>query len=358
MLSLPEPTVYQSSKCFTTYGTMSYPDPKQLPSKGKPWSVLLAQDFIHKVDVIVPAESVDKIKEKLSNDAFAPKYSRVIMTLGDVLAGQFFTQYIKIGNIMMLSECKIGVANVFTLKNGLLKMYLDKETYERAGLVGQPHGVKGKRGLKPRWVVEYDLRSPASFPGKKGFDRLVYACKNVFNQPLTWLFLNLSQTPDPDPLADFAPVKYTSSPFITEDCHTLIPVITPPQSSLGKGGKLDLEEFATDMYEWLSLVRLDSPRITAGDNIDSYLSRYSVPTAQGEPKPVTLCKVSWQGFIDPNWTRQVLVDLILSTSSRSWFAMSTSSFEKGVAGKGSDCMILRPANSPGEYVMWDVHGHE
>lgn len=30
-------------------------------------------------------------------------------------------------------------------------MYLDKETYERAGLVGKPHGVKGQRGLKPRW---------------------------------------------------------------------------------------------------------------------------------------------------------------------------------------------------------------
>lgn len=135
-------------------------------------------------------------------------------------------------------------------------------------------------------------------------------------------------------------------------------MITPPQSSLCKGGKLDLEEFATDMYEWLSLVRLDSPRITAGDTIDPYLSRYSVPNYQDDPKPATLCKVSWQGFIDPNWTRQLLVDLILSTSSRSWFAMSTSSFEKGAAGKGSDCMILRPANSPGEYVMWDVHGHE
>lgn len=87
--------------------------------------------------MIVPAESVDKIKEKLSNDTFAPKYSRVIMTLGDILTGQFFTQYIKIGmgcamsstdlsttdwmyagNIMMLSECKVGVVNVFTLKNG------------------------------------------------------------------------------------------------------------------------------------------------------------------------------------------------------------------------------------------------
>lgn len=30
-------------------------------------------------------------------------------------------------------------------------MFLDKETYERAGLVGKPYGVKGKRGLKPKW---------------------------------------------------------------------------------------------------------------------------------------------------------------------------------------------------------------
>lgn len=34
---------------------------------------------------------------------------------------------------------------------GVLTMYLEKETYERAGLVGKTHGVKGKRGLKPRW---------------------------------------------------------------------------------------------------------------------------------------------------------------------------------------------------------------
>lgn len=40
-------------------------------------------------------------------------------------------------------------------------MYMDKETYERAGLVGKPYGVKGKRGLKPRWSKSLapDLRS-------------------------------------------------------------------------------------------------------------------------------------------------------------------------------------------------------
>lgn len=69
---------------------------------------------------------------------------------------------------MMLSEGTVGVDNVFVLKSGKswrtahhiptltdssgnLKMFLDKETYERAGLVGKPHGVKGKRGLRPRW---------------------------------------------------------------------------------------------------------------------------------------------------------------------------------------------------------------
>jgi ribonuclease P/MRP protein subunit RPP40 len=52
---------------------------------------------------------------------------------------------------MMLSEGTIGVDNVCLLKSGKLTLFLDKETYERAGLVGKPHGVKGKRGLKPRW---------------------------------------------------------------------------------------------------------------------------------------------------------------------------------------------------------------
>lgn len=71
-------------------------------------------------------------------------------------------------------------------------MYLDKETYQRAGLVGKPYGAKGDRGLKPRWVVEHDLRSPSMFSGKKGFDRLVYAAKNVLNEPVVWLFCSVA----------------------------------------------------------------------------------------------------------------------------------------------------------------------
>ena len=46
-------------------------------------------------------------------------------------------------------------------------------------------------------VVEYDLRSPSMLRGKKGFDRLAYACKNVLDEPTTWLFLNLSKSRTP-----------------------------------------------------------------------------------------------------------------------------------------------------------------
>lgn len=49
MFSFPTPSVYQSLKCYVTYGTMGHPNSKQLPVKGKPWSAFLTQDFIHKV---------------------------------------------------------------------------------------------------------------------------------------------------------------------------------------------------------------------------------------------------------------------------------------------------------------------
>lgn len=134
--------------------------------------------------------------------------------------------------------------------------------------------------------------------------------------------------------------------------------IAPPQSIEEHGGRVDLEAFAADTYEWLSLVRMDSPRVAAKDSIDSYLSRYEVPSLSEEPQEVALCRVTWQGFMSPIWVRQTLVDTILSIPSRSWFALSATTFSKGVAGKSTDCTIMRPPNSAGKYFLWDIHSHE
>lgn len=140
----------------------------------------------------MPQDQWQEVHEQLLAKVRAPEFCRVTMTLLQILQGDFFTEYIKIGDIVMLSRGRTDVDNVFTLKDGQLTMFLDKETYERAGLVGKPYGAKGNRGLRPRWVVEFDLRSPSMLHGKPGFDRLVYACKNALTEPLTWLFCNVS----------------------------------------------------------------------------------------------------------------------------------------------------------------------
>ncbi|KAK4155005.1 ribonuclease P 40kDa subunit-domain-containing protein [Chaetomidium leptoderma] len=356
MLSFNQPAVYQSSNCYVTYGILPHLDPKQLPSKSKPWTTLTSQDFVHKADLIIPQEMLELVQEKLLGDKLAPTFKRVVISLHDILSGEFFTEYIKKGDVLMLSEGRRGIDNVLSLRGGTLTMFLGKEAYERAGLVGKPHGVKGKRGLKPRWIVEFDLTSPSMFPGKKGFDRLIYASNNAFAEPITWLFCNVSSTtPDPDPLSRHFATNYTANPGLSQGIDAVIPKLSPDVDFIASSGKEDFEDFSTNLYEWLSLVRLQSPRIQVGDKIDPYLSRYQVPDSDTEGK---ICKISWQGFLAPSWCRQILIGVITALPSKTWFSFSTTTFSKGLAGDNAECTILRPPNSSGEYLMWEVKGHE
>ena len=43
-------------------------------------------------------------------------------------------------------------------------------------------------------VIEIELRKPSMLHGKKGFEKVVYAAKNVLNHSLTWLFCDLRGT--------------------------------------------------------------------------------------------------------------------------------------------------------------------
>ncbi|RSL85504.1 hypothetical protein CEP52_016121 [Fusarium oligoseptatum] len=309
------------------------------------------------IDLILPAEACDVILEQLNNTPRHPRYSKVNMTLGDILQGDFFSEYIKKGNVLMLSEGKSTVGTLFTLHEGTLTMYLDKETYERAGLVGKPYGAKGGRGSKPRWVVSYNLRDPTMFRGKKGFDRLIYACKTVFNKPITWLFCNNTETtPAPDPLQRFFPTGFTSSPGISRDSAVVQPNLDVDPEILASIDREGLEYFAIECYEWLSLVRLASPRVEPQDSIDSYLSRYSVPGDTHDNRKV--CKLSWQGFISAQWFHGLLMDVLSVCPSEMWFSLSATRFSKSVAGNSDDLTILRPSAAGGKYIMWETKSLE
>jgi ribonuclease P/MRP protein subunit RPP40 len=49
------------------------------------------------VDLILSAELHDAVSEQLAKAKEPPRYSRVVMSLGDILQGDFFTEYIKKG---------------------------------------------------------------------------------------------------------------------------------------------------------------------------------------------------------------------------------------------------------------------
>ncbi|KAH7310406.1 ribonuclease P 40kDa subunit [Stachybotrys elegans] len=361
MATLHENSLYQTQKCFITYGKMNHVEAGQVTRRGKPWTSIAARGFIHKLDLIVPYNCLEPLRQKLVHEQQSHSYFRVTMTLGDILSGEFFTEYIKRGNILMLSRGKHSVDNVFMLHEGTLTMYIDRETYERAGLTGNPYGAKGARGAKPRWVISYDLRSPSMLHGKKGFDRLIYACKNVFNEPLSWLFCNVTKsTPSPDPLSAHSPARFALEPQITESIQAKSTPLTIPKQVLESSDRPGLEEFATDLYEWLSLVRLQSPRVEAQDAIDPYLSRYEIPggVAAAKTETMPLCKLSWQGLIASGWVRDMLIDVLVTCPSSMWFALCATSFPWTPSGGSNELSLLRPPASDGEYLMWEISGSE
>jgi ribonucleases P/MRP protein subunit RPP40 len=163
----------------------------------------------------------------------------------------------------------------------------------------------------------------------------------------------LEIAPVPDPLEKLFAIGFTSVPSVSPDIQTQSPSLTVPPEVLANGDRPELEYLGTEWYEWLSLVRLGSPRVQPSDNIDPYLSRYQAPEGwTGETK---LCKVSWQGFISPDNARKILADIIINAPSKSWFSFSATAFSTGASGSSDEVTVLRPADAEtGEYMMWEV----
>ena len=68
------------------------------------------------------------------------------------------------------------------------------------------------------------------------------------------------------------------------------------------------EDWALERHEWLGLVALQSPRISADDQIDPFLSRYSVPDSESAMVS-DLVVLQWSGFIPARWIRDLMIEL-------------------------------------------------
>lgn len=167
--------------------------------------------------------------------------------------------------------------------------------------------------------------------------------------------------PSPDPLAKHFPVNFTCKPAVVERISTTVPSFNLGDDAV-KQPLWEKDEFVTEIYEWLSLIRLQSPRIDPSDDIDPYLSRYQLPQSR-DGNPTNLCKVSWQGFFSSRWVRQILIDAATTVPSKSWFALSmtTMATSKTLAGEEDDVVVLVPPiedNSNRSCYIWEVKSHE
>ncbi|KAH9865822.1 hypothetical protein J1614_009409 [Plenodomus biglobosus] len=301
----PDTKIYFSHSVLPTYI-----DPQNVSTKKKPFSAFNEQRFSHNLELILPEEIYELVQHELDNvdGAAHAQYARVHMKVGELLESEFLDNYIKQGNIMMLSEGRPLLDNRFELYDGTLRMELNRPTYERCGLQGKPIEDGGKKHQKQRWIVEYDLRVSSMKHGGKAFGRLQWACKNVLDQSLTWLFYNFnpssaeSLTEGKEAISKHAPWIHKIEPSATRMENVLAPQLrTGDMDSLYDG------EDAVDLLEWLHMVGLNSPRINQGDNIDPHLSRYEVPDLGHGIASANMVCVRWRGFIAPAFVRDLFI---------------------------------------------------
>ncbi|PHH67736.1 hypothetical protein CDD80_563 [Ophiocordyceps camponoti-rufipedis] len=319
--------------CSVTYGSYDDLDSRQASEMGKPWTAIAAQDFIYKacedIDLIAPQDCCSTLLQKLVEQRQKPIYARFTMPLEQLLKVDALGEH---------------------ARKGILNMYLDKETFERAGLPGKLYSAAGNRGREPRWVVSHDLANP---PGKKATQRLLYACQQVFHKPLTWLFCDADPAGSRVHLIEaHKPAILTTEANITEYKTNLS--VTPQVSAtvLANGDASSLEETACELNEWLSLIRLKSPRVAADDAVDPFLSRYSVP--EGTDRQSKICLLSWQGFMASSWLRAVVVDAFKTCPPQRWISISATTLSTDIAGLGSELTLLRPSGVADEFLMWET----
>jgi ribonuclease P/MRP protein subunit RPP40 len=158
--------------------------------------------------------------------------------------------------------------------------------------------------------------------GKHGFERIMWAFKNVLNHSVTWLFHDFNGKNDrAGPIAQHQPKMKTAKPEL--DTIDAAQVPEPSQDIHDEDF-----EIASEFLEWLTLATMCSPRIQNNDKIDTYLSRYQVPedVERSQHRTQDLVKFQWHGFIPAIFIRSIVL-AALKTSGTGWFGMTARSFD-------------------------------
>ena len=255
----------------------------------------------------------------------------------------------------------------FTVRNGWLRLDLCGESYRRSGLQGGVVKATGaRRHVGSRWRVEVDLTAGSSAVGKKGFERLRRAGRaegGVLGGGRCWVLVcdvGESGSDGKEGRGDvtvldeevLGGLHLTVCEAKQEEVRTIQGVLVPEVLRNGPGMGVDMdEEEWWEVVEWLDLVALGSPRIEEGDEVDPYISRYSVP----EPATKGNMRIlKWEGLLTSEWLTRLLIEIVkLSRAHKSmdWVALSATGHQtEAVGGVDGYTIVLQPSEKtlPGD----------
>lgn len=180
--------------------------------------------------------------------------------------------------------------------------------------------------------------------GKKGFDRILWAAKNVLNQSLAWLVVDLAEGSKgmficlirlanhlsletkwcsstdqlfsddiQESLSKHQPTIVPVNPSSTLLQNVLVPssLTTPPDLSTPRTAAKstlpseEAQESLYDLFEYLDLLSLRSPRVLQNHRVDPFISRYSVPDGTESAHVSHVRVLSWTGLISARWALQL-----------------------------------------------------
>ena len=182
--------------------------------------------------------------------------------------------------------------------------------------------------------------------GKKGFERVVWAFKNVLNHSVTWLFYDLQGPNDgTGPMSVHQPFLHNLEAEVTHFDGATVPVF--PTSDQ----QCDSDE-AIELLEWIGLACNVSPRLQKDDRLDPYLCRYHIPDISAADNDASsenvqnLVRLQWHGFIPSTSVTKILL-AVMKACGDAWFAMNAASFT------GQAYTVLRSGD---ETLVWEYMG--
>uniref|UniRef100_A0A060T021 ARAD1C13310p n=1 Tax=Blastobotrys adeninivorans TaxID=409370 RepID=A0A060T021_BLAAD len=238
----------------------------------RPVELIRSHNVATRVELIVPHRVFSGIEKQLRVNA--TRYS-VKSTLRPFMSDEMLSIIRKEPSFVALSDSRIDHEDVIAIINGALIVSLTKDTYERAGLQGQ----KSARQKGQRYIVSYNLMDAKFGPGNAGYDRLLWVIDNTLSQEFEF---NISCSSE----SIKGQFPAANSHNVKTDIHHLDDIKVPHSDSDGM-------QWAGDVYEWLALVSLGSDRLSANDDIDSYLCNYHLD----DSSPGSMVRIAWSNVI-------------------------------------------------------------